>query len=84
MSWEGHAACQSEDAALFFAPDGEGRLERELRETAAKAICAACPVRGQCLECALNANIREGLWGGMNEDERRRERRSRAQRRIAA
>jgi WhiB family transcriptional regulator, redox-sensing transcriptional regulator len=84
MSWEAHAACQDDVAALFFPPEGERRPERELREKAAKAICAACPVRRQCLECAMSANIRDGLWGGLSEDERRRERRNRARRGRAA
>lgn len=81
MSWEANAACQGDIAELFFPPDGECRPERELREGAAKAICSACPVRRQCLECALSANIRDGLWGGRSEDERRWERRNRALRR---
>ena len=82
MSWEAHAACR-DVGALFFAPDGELGPQRELREQAAKAICAGCPVRRQCLECAMAAGIRDGLWGGLSEDERRRERRNRALRRAA-
>jgi len=84
MCWEDRAACRIEDAALFFPPEGERRAECELREIAAKAICAECPVRRQCLECAISANIRDGLWGGLSEAERRRERRDRARRRSAA
>ncbi len=83
MGWEAHAACRGDVAALFFAPDGERWPERELRETAAKAICTACIVRSQCLDCALSADIRDGVWGGLNEDERRRERRNRRRRRAA-
>lgn len=49
MSWEAQAACRGDVSALFFAPDGERRQERELREETAKAICAACGVRRQCL-----------------------------------
>jgi WhiB family transcriptional regulator, redox-sensing transcriptional regulator len=83
MSWEARAACRGEVAALFFGPEGERRPERELREKAAKAVCAACPVRRQCLECALSADIRDGIWGGLTEDERRRERRYRRRRSAA-
>lgn len=84
MSWEAHAACKGDVAALFFALDGEPKPEREVREKAAKAICAACLVRRQCLEHAMSADIRDGLWGGLGEDERRRERRRRAERCGAA
>lgn len=83
MRWEAHAACGDDVAALFFAPEGERRPERELRETAAKAICAECRVRRPCLECALGADIRDGVWGGLSEDERRRERRNRWRRSVA-
>lgn len=38
----------------------------------AKAICAACPVKSQCLEIALRSRERWGVWGGLDEDERRR------------
>ncbi len=48
MGWEAHAACRGDVAALFIAPDGGRRPERELRETAANAICAGCQVRRQC------------------------------------
>ena len=84
MSWEAHAACQGDVAMLFFAPDGERGPERELREEAAKAFCAACPVRRQCLEFGLSAGIRDGIWGGVSAEERRREHRNRARRRSAA
>lgn len=40
----------------------------------AKAVCARCPVRPQCLDYALIAN-EAGVWGGMSEDERRQRRR---------
>jgi WhiB family redox-sensing transcriptional regulator len=39
---------------------------------AAKAVCAACPVRQPCLEYALANRERDGVWGGATERERRR------------
>lgn len=38
---------------------------------AALAVCAACPVREECLAHALDTNERFGIWGGTTEKERR-------------
>lgn len=84
MSWEARAACAGVDGQVFFAPDGERPPERESREAKAKAICARCPVRAQCLDYALSNSIKHGIWGGLNQDERVRERRRRARRPHAA
>jgi len=43
----------------------------EWREATAKAICARCPVRDSCLAYALDTRQEFGIWGGLNEDERR-------------
>lgn len=69
---------------LFFGPDGEPRPEREIREARARAVCASCPVRAQCLDYALRNSIMQGIWGGLNKEERARERRRRARRPDAA
>ena len=84
MSWHDRAACRGMDALLFFGPDGEPRPEREIREAKAKAVCQLCPVRAQCLDYALRNSIRHGIWGGLNYEERARERRRRARRPDAA
>jgi len=67
-------ACRGSDPDLFFPDRGES-LE------AAKALCAGCAVRDECLEHALRNGERFGVWGGTSERERRRIRR---QRRTAA
>ena len=78
--WQFDAACRGEDSALFFAPGYfEHREEKAAREFQAKAICARCPVREMCLEFALRVREPHGVWGGLNEQERRqvfRQRRS--------
>jgi WhiB family transcriptional regulator, redox-sensing transcriptional regulator len=84
MSWQARAACAGMDAQLFFAPDGERPQQREIREAKAKAVCALCPVRAQCLDYALRNSIRGGIWGGLNQEERSRERRRRAREHRAA
>ena len=80
IGWQHRAACRGEVASLFF-PDAleETRDDRLDREARAKAICATCPVRAECLEYALRAHENHGVWGGLNEYERRalvRERRA--------
>ncbi len=84
MSWQDRAACAGMDVLLFFGPDGEPRREREIREAKARAVCASCPVQAQCLDYALENSILRGIWGGLNEEERARERRRRARRPDAA
>ena len=70
--WRLHAACQRLDPDLFFSPDSfETKQERDDREAEAKAVCAACPVRERCLDYAVAAGERYGIWGGLNELERR-------------
>ena len=50
-----------------------GRTDYE----AVRALCAACPVRQECLEVALADSDLLGLWGGTTDAERRELRRSR-------
>lgn len=70
-AWQDRAACRGGAVAkLFFAPDSERICERQERETSAKQVCGACPVRQQCLDHALSFPERVGVWGGLTEDER--------------
>jgi WhiB family transcriptional regulator, redox-sensing transcriptional regulator len=49
-----------------------------LRQTAnAKAVCTGCPVRADCLEWSLQTCQDAGVWGGLDEEERRVIRRAR-------
>ena len=57
---------------LFFPPTAtERKEEREAREAKAKTICATCRVQPACLEYALDIREPHGIWGGLNEHERR-------------
>jgi WhiB family redox-sensing transcriptional regulator len=77
--WRHAAACRGEDPALFFAPSYfEKHREKQAREAVAKAVCARCPVRIECLDHALSTRETHGVWGGANEMERRRLLRDRA------
>jgi WhiB family transcriptional regulator, redox-sensing transcriptional regulator len=65
------AACKGADTDLFFGPSAEFVTARQQREAQAKAFCARCPARAECLEYALDTREAYGVWGGANEDERR-------------
>jgi WhiB family redox-sensing transcriptional regulator len=71
--WRERAACRGEDPSIFFA-GGEGAppagdLARAI------LICAGCQVRDECLDYALEAGPRYGIWGGLTQDELRVRRR---------
>jgi WhiB family transcriptional regulator, redox-sensing transcriptional regulator len=66
-SWLSAAACRSTDPELFFPLSESGKALEQIAE--AKVICAACPVRHQCLEFALRTRS-QGIWGGLTELER--------------
>ena len=70
--WQDKAACKGPQARVFFPPSHlERKDEREARERRAKAICAVCPVRTPCLDYALEIREPHGIWGGLNELERK-------------
>lgn len=69
-SWFESAACRGANLQLFFDPEGESPKPRAQRESAAKAVCAWCPVRRECLLFALETPERYGIWGGLTARER--------------
>jgi len=66
--WRSAAACRSADPELFFPISAFGQALEQVAE--AKAICARCPVRRQCLAFALRTRQAHGIWGGLTEEER--------------
>jgi WhiB family redox-sensing transcriptional regulator len=57
---------------VFFAPgQPERKDDRSARERLAKEICSTCAVREPCLGYALRIREPHGIWGGLNEMERR-------------
>lgn len=63
-------ACQLADAEVFTSPDAdEPDQVRQHREALAKAICAGCPARAECLDYALTIRPRDGVWAGYTADE---------------
>ena len=78
-TWRIAALCRCDDAVHFFAPNRlERKEEKDFREAQARAICGRCPVRDVCLDYAIDVGETHGIWGGLNELQRRRlrERRS--------
>lgn len=70
--WQSYAACVGDMGAAFYPPVGSERKSvRVIRERRAKAVCATCPVRADCLQHALDHDERYGIWGGMTGRERR-------------
>jgi WhiB family redox-sensing transcriptional regulator len=69
--WRNDAACIEHAGRVnFFPARGESAHE-------AKAICAGCRAREECLEYALESKVAFGVWGGLSERERRQVRRER-------
>lgn len=77
-AWMASGVCVAVDGAedLFFA-------ESAHRQADAKAVCAGCPVRAECLEWAMTQEPgMPGVWGGTTKRERRAMRA--AEREVAA
>ena len=68
--WQYQGACRDLPAQMFFHPDGERGPSRRDRESAAKAVCAICPVLVACRTHALTLQEPYGIWGGLSEDDR--------------
>ena len=58
------AACPSRPEIDFFSV-----RTSEMRR--AQAVCAECPVRLECLDFAIRANVEIGVWGGMTRNQRK-------------
>jgi hypothetical protein len=64
-AWTEQALCTKADPEIFFPPKGDAGKH-------AKRICAQCPVRAECLDYAIAADEKHGIWGGLNRAERQR------------
>jgi WhiB family redox-sensing transcriptional regulator len=64
--WRLQANCRGVNWPIFFPNKGDNARSRK-----AKAICHECEVRWECLDYALEHNIKFGIWGGFSEHERR-------------
>ena len=64
-AWMNDAACADSPENFFPLPNEMAAAKR------AKAVCAGCPVKSDCLAYAMTNDLR-GIWGGTGERERRR------------
>ncbi|HEV2368855.1 MAG TPA: WhiB family transcriptional regulator [Acidimicrobiales bacterium] len=67
--WRREAACRLMPADLFFPVGAAAGALEEIE--AAKRVCGGCPVSVECLEFALSTRQEFGVWGGLDEEERR-------------
>lgn len=65
MHWQALGLCAQTDPELFHPEQGGSPAK-------AKAVCAKCDVREQCLQWALDHDERNGVWGGLSGRERRK------------
>jgi WhiB family transcriptional regulator, redox-sensing transcriptional regulator len=68
--WMSRAACLGIGPELFFPVGQSCAAQKQTRD--AIRVCSHCEVRDDCLDYALDNAIDEGIWGGMDEDERRK------------
>jgi WhiB family redox-sensing transcriptional regulator len=69
LGWAELRACKDEDPELFFPISEVGPGAWQVAQ--AKAVCARCPVRSDCLAYALDNGLDHGIFGGLTELERR-------------
>ncbi len=60
------------DPDLFFHPFGERGPKRAARVSAARAVCAGCPVFAECRAHTLAVREPYGMWAGLSEEDRDR------------
>lgn len=65
--WMEEAECLGSDPDLMFPTRGDF-----IGMQAAKAVCAECVVKDECLDYALKNNEKFGIWGGESERARRK------------
>jgi len=65
LKFTDYAACAGEETRIFYPFKDE-----KLLMMAAKAICARCIVRDECLNFAIENEENYGIWGGLTPKER--------------
>ncbi|MFE2556017.1 WhiB family transcriptional regulator [Streptomyces sp. NPDC059352] len=68
--WRDFALCRLLSTPELFFPPGSSHADMAQLESA-KQVCRACPVRLHCASWALARNMRDGVWGALDEAQRR-------------
>ena len=71
LAWMDQGRCAEVGNDEWFPEKGGSTRE-------AKAICAQCEVKAECLAYALETDQAHGIWGGLTVHQRRRLKRSEA------
>lgn len=69
--WRNKAACANTNTDQFFPRKGKEAQTQNVI-SAARLVCAVCPVRKECLEFAVTNSIMYGIWGGLTREERKK------------
>jgi WhiB family redox-sensing transcriptional regulator len=73
IEWHEEASCKGLDGDIFFPEVPAGVNHRNLFNEA-KKICSTCPVKGRCLDFAMQMEVNDirrfGVWGGLTPRER--------------
>ena len=80
MDWRHKAACRDVEPELFFPIGNTGPALRQIEE--ARQVCHRCDVTEVCLNWAIETGQDAGVWGALNEEERRSLKRKRARARA--
>jgi WhiB family transcriptional regulator, redox-sensing transcriptional regulator len=76
--WQDEALCRDTGTHHWFPTERDDVLSSDdPKWLRARAWCARCPVKVECLEWALIVDVRYGMWGGTTPKERRVIRRQR-------
>ncbi|SDP59282.1 Transcription factor WhiB [Pedococcus dokdonensis] len=66
-----HGLCRSSPHPEHWWPEHPKNVSPIQRRAYAARLCANCPVIGHCLQYAVAADERHGIWGGQSEEQRR-------------
>lgn len=70
IEWQDRALCKMLGMSpdLFFESSRGQPFKQVIHDL--KRVCDRCHVRDECLDYAIDHNIRDGLWGGTTRSER--------------
>ena len=74
--WRANARCEGVGFSLFYPEDEDGNPISNFKVNEEEGnpgfFCVPCPVRKDCLEYSIKHKIYDGIFGGYNEDERKK------------